>query len=157
MAMPSSPPLVFPADFVAEFPAGAGVPFGAAWLRGAGIVPNTPANAGVPTALPINTLQFLGAANGISVSASPNPTAVAGPRPNQTAGVTITHSGGGGATISSAIISGAIFTLNNGSTTTPSVTISTATTGFYTCTVRTTVTLGASSGYVDWVANFTMS
>lgn len=94
----------------------------------------------------------------ILVTASPNPASVAGPRPSQTAATTITHNGGLGSTISSAIITpGTGFTLNNGNTTNPSVTLTTGTTGFYTCTVRTTVTDGAASGYVDWPAQFTMS
>lgn len=61
MPMPGSPPVIFPDDFVAEFPAGAGVPFGPAWCRGAGIVPNIAANAAIPLAPPLSTLQFLGA------------------------------------------------------------------------------------------------
>ena len=68
MPMPSSPPLIFPAHFVAEFPNGAGVPFGPAWCRGAGIVADTAANAAIPTSPPLNTLQFLGASRAAGAS-----------------------------------------------------------------------------------------
>lgn len=59
MALPASPPidlLAIQAEMGA--PAGTGI---LALVRGGGYTPDTPANAGVPTAAPIDVLDFLGA------------------------------------------------------------------------------------------------
>ena len=58
MALPASPPLSM-SQVYAEF-GGAGQPL-TAFVRGGAYVPDTPTNAGVPTAPPINLLQLLGA------------------------------------------------------------------------------------------------
>ena len=59
MALPASPPIGLLA-ILAEFGAPAGTSL-TAMVRGGAYVPNTPANAGVPTAAPIDVLDFLGA------------------------------------------------------------------------------------------------
>jgi len=59
MPLPTQPPITWD-QICAEF----GVPVSTnahQMLRGAGIVPNIAANAGVPTALPLEALHFLGA------------------------------------------------------------------------------------------------
>lgn len=58
MALPASPPISM-SQVYAEF-GGAGQPL-TAFVRGGAYVPNTGANAGVPTAPPIDLLDFLGA------------------------------------------------------------------------------------------------
>ena len=61
MALPASPPLTLQQIYT-EF----GAPLGTnltALVRGGAYVPDTPANAGVPTAPPINILNFLGASS----------------------------------------------------------------------------------------------
>lgn len=59
MALPSSPPINY-LQILAEFGAPAGTPI-TAMVRGGAYVPNTAQNAGVPTAPPIDVLDFLGA------------------------------------------------------------------------------------------------
>lgn len=59
MALPASPPIDLLA-ILAEFGAPAGTSL-TAMVRGGAYVPNTPANAGIPTAAPIDVLDFLGA------------------------------------------------------------------------------------------------
>lgn len=61
MTLPASPPISLSA-ICAEFGAPANTPL-ASFLRGGTYVPNTPANAAVPTALPISLLDLLGAAS----------------------------------------------------------------------------------------------
>lgn len=61
MALPASPPISL-LQVCAEFGAPAGTPL-TSFLRGGAWVPNTPANAAVPAALPINILQLLGASS----------------------------------------------------------------------------------------------
>lgn len=72
MALPSSPPI----DLVAvcnEFGAPTNTPL-TSFLRGGAWVPDTPANAGVPTALPISLLDLLGASaiDPLSMSLTPS-------------------------------------------------------------------------------------
>lgn len=59
MALPSSPPINY-LQILAEFGAPAGTPI-TSMVRGGTYVPNTATNAGVPTAPPIDVLDFLGA------------------------------------------------------------------------------------------------
>ena len=62
MALPATPPLSLQQVCV-EFGAPLNTPL-SAFLRGGAWVPNSPANANVPTVLPISLLQLLGAAAG---------------------------------------------------------------------------------------------
>lgn len=59
MPLPSSPPIDLLAVYT-EFGAPVGTPL-TALVRGGAYVPDTPTNAGVPTAPPIDLLDFLGA------------------------------------------------------------------------------------------------
>lgn len=61
MTLPTSPPLAL-TQVLAEFGAPAGTPL-SAMVRGGAYVPNIPQNSNVPTAPPIELLDFLGAAN----------------------------------------------------------------------------------------------
>ena len=61
MALPASAPITLQ-QIQDEFGAPRGTPL-SAFLRGGAWVPNSAPNAGVPTALPINMLQLLGATN----------------------------------------------------------------------------------------------
>lgn len=70
MALPTQPPITMH-QICDEFGVPRNTPL-ASFLRGAGIVPNTPTNAGVPTTLPIDMLQLLGAANFVPLSVSAN-------------------------------------------------------------------------------------
>ena len=91
-----------------------------AFLRGGAYVPNGPsANAGVPTALPINLSQLAGAVKYVNVGASVSPTSVsgAGLSPVITPSCTATGSGGSGSySYTWAYVSGntANITLNSG-------------------------------------------
>lgn len=61
MTLPTSPPLTL-TQVLAEFGAPAGTPL-SAMVRGGAYVPNIPQNSNVPTAPPVELLDFLGAAN----------------------------------------------------------------------------------------------
>ncbi|WP_445392384.1 hypothetical protein ACUDTL_16865 [Stenotrophomonas pavanii] len=84
----------------AEF--GGGYPIYAnQYYRGAGLVPNVPANYGVPTSGMISASHFYNAVKAIPFSASLSPSWVGGTWPNSTngslsAGVTVQCSGGTG-------------------------------------------------------------
>lgn len=72
-----------------------------AFLKGGSYVPNTSANANVPTALPIKLSQLAGAVKYVNVSASLSPTTVTGTgtitgEPISTNATTVTASGGTG-------------------------------------------------------------
>lgn len=70
MALPASPP-INRLQINAEFSAPPGTLL-TAMVRGGAFVPNTPANAAVPTAPPIDLLDFLGASNISAVLQSVN-------------------------------------------------------------------------------------
>lgn len=62
MALPASPPISL-SDICTEFAAPPTTPLGS-FLRGGAYVADTPANAGVPAALPISIADLLGASSG---------------------------------------------------------------------------------------------
>lgn len=70
MAVPANPSL---SQVYAEFGAPAGTPL-SAFLRGGAWVPHVPANAGVPTALPISLSQLAGAVKNVYT-----PVSISGP------------------------------------------------------------------------------
>jgi len=75
MAVPSNPKLT---DVYAEFGAPAGTPL-TAFVRGGSWVPNTAANAGVPTAPPISLSQLAGATRYTPITLSGPTTYTIGP------------------------------------------------------------------------------
>lgn len=100
MTLPTSGNLSL-ADIIAEFGAPANTKL-SQLVRGGAYVPDTPANAGVPTAVPISLRDFLGAsAVSIVVSSSPANVYVYNNSSNPggvllSGGVTITATGGSG-------------------------------------------------------------
>lgn len=139
MALPSSGNLSL-SQVRTEFGAPSNAPL-SAFLRGGAYVPNTAANAGVPTALPIKLRDLLGASATPPLSASKSgdasgsfvctesPAGVSSSCPTSanvtTNSVTITASGGAGSgpTFAWSKISGDTFTVNSPTSATTSFTV----------------------------------
>jgi hypothetical protein len=99
MTLPASPPITM-AQVRAEFGGTAGVTKLSAYVRSGALVPNYPANSGVPTSVPIKLSDLCGASNTPPYSASAAPTTVTGSRTTPgiatSSNCTCTVTGGGG-------------------------------------------------------------